>query len=672
MKVLSGCRSANLLQVIVISVACIAISGFKQARAEEKEEKREYRLEEVIVTATKTEKEVKDVPASVSVITSEEIGQKAATNLGDILRDEVGIEISGGPRALQAENPNIRGLDDERILLKIDETRYNFISGHKGRLFIDVDDIERVEVIRGPASALYGSDAIGGVIQVFTKEPKDKLEPDEKYGLDLKGQYDSVNTQYRESLQVFARPLDWVEYMAGFTRWDSKSFKTPTGGSVRNSSSFGNNATGKLIFHPTENSDLKFNTQFFKDNAKVPANAETTDSRANRLVARDTERQLFNTVYDYTSDGGIMPSLHTNIYWHLTEIFENALTGSLREDTRNFDTFGFEIRANNKFGIKGIVNSLIYGFEFYRDKIRSRRKTTTGISNISGVPDSRFQGIGTFLQNEIELSERWTLIPGLRFDLFKSTTTGQADKEDERVSPKIGATYKLTEAINLFGNIAWGFRAPRPGELFASGTHFPGNTFVPNPGLRPEKSINYEVGLKSNFGRLKFDSSVFLLEADDFIETTVTATTTRANNIGEARIYGLENSLEFDIGKGLSTFATYDFLKGDNLTDDTPLASIPPDTLVLGLRYVDPEDRFWAVFSGRIVDKQARVPSGTSDTAGYALWDIKTGLPIPGIKGAKLTFGIENIFDKAYREHLSSLSAPGRNIVVGLSETIKW
>ncbi len=666
MKFLSGCKSVNLFLVIVMSVVCIL--GIKEVRAEERGK---YRLEEVIVTATKTEKEVKDVPASVSVITSEEIGQKAATNLGDLLRDELGIEISGGPRALQAEGPNIRGLSGARVLLKIDGTRHNFIPGHKGRLFIDVEDIERVEVIRGPASALYGSDAIGGVIQVFTKEPKDKLKPGEKYGLDLKGQYDSVNTQYRGNMQVFSRPLDRVEFMAGFTYWDSRDFKTPTS-SIPYSSSFGNNVIGKVIFHPTENSDLKFNAQFFKDGAKVPANAETSVGRGNPLVDRDTERQLFNVVYDYKSDDGILPSLHTNIYWHLSEIFENALTGSLREDTRDFDTFGFEIRANNKFNFKGIGNSLTYGVESYEDKTVSRRRTTTGTTGIGGIPDSTVQGIGIFLQNELDLFEGLTLIPGLRYNFFKAATTGRPDEKDSRVSPKIGATYKLTEAINLFGNIGWGFRSPRPTELFATGTHFPGNTFVPNPDLRPEKSINYEVGLKSNFGRLRFDSSVFWLEADDFIETIVTRTTTRANNIGGARIYGLENSVEFDIGKGLSTFATYDYLIGDNLTANVPLASIPPDTLVLGLRYVDPEDRFWTVFSGRIVDEQRRVPSGTSATDGYAVWDIKTGLPIPGIKGAKLTFGVENIFDKSYREHLSVLSTPGRNIVVGLPKTIRW
>ena len=667
MKVLSGSRSVNLLQIIVMSVVCIL--GIKEAKAEEKGK---YRLEEVIVTATKAEKEAKDVPASVNIITSEEIEQKAATNLGDLLRDEVGIEISGGPRALQAEAPNIRGLSGARVLLKIDGTRYNFIPAHRGRLFIDVDDIERVEVIRGPASALYGSDAIGGVIQVFTKEPKHRLEPGEKYGLDLKGQYDSVNTQYRDSVRLFARPFDGVEYIVGFSRWDSKSFRTPAGDSICDSSSFGNNLSGKLIFHPTENSELKFNAQFFQDNARVPANAQTEVTAANRLVDRDTQRRLFNTVYDYTSEGGILPSLHANIYWHLSEIFENALTAPLREDTLNFDTFGFELRGNNRFDLKGIENSLTYGLEFYEDKSVSRRKTIIGIRPRDAIPDSKSQGTGIFLQNELELFERLTLIPGLRYDLYEATTTGQPDREDERLSPKIGAVYKLTEAINLFGNIASGFRAPRTTELFATGMHFPGNFFQPNPGLRPEKSINYEVGLKSDFGRLKFENSVFLLQADDFMETKVTATITRTDNIGEARIWGVENSLEFDVGKGFSTFATYDYLKGDNLVDNTPLASIPPDTLVLGLRYVEPEDRFWTAFSGRIVDKQHRVPRGTDTTGGYAVWDIKMGLSIPWVKGAKLTLGVENIFNKSYREHLSALRAPGRNIIVGLSETIKW
>lgn len=661
-------RSAKGLAILMV----LNTVGFSEDVKTGEESKKKYKLEEVIVTATKTEKEVKDVPASVSVVTLEEIEEEAPASLGDLLRDEVGIEISGGPRSLQAESPNIRGLSGSRVLLKIDEARYDFLSGHKGRLFIDVDDVERVEIIRGPASSLYGSDAIGGVIQVFTKEPKDKLKPGEEFGIDLKGQYDSVNTEYRESTKVYGKPSDWFEYIAGFTHWDSKDIETATGGTIPDSSSSGNNASGKLIFHPSENSDLKFSAQFFEDNADVPANAQTSVTSSNRLVDRETERQLLNASYDLVSEEGLMPSFHSNIYWHPAEIFENSLTGSSREDTREFDTLGFELRANNKFGIREIGNSLTYGIEIYQDETKSRRETSSGTSSISGEPDSKFQGTGLFLQYELLLTDRVTFIPGLRYDLYKATATDQPDEEESRLSPKIGTTYKLNDAINLFGNIAWGFRAPRPSELFATGQHFPVNTFQPNPDLKPEKSINYEAGLKSDFGRIKFENSIFLLKAEDFIETQVTATTTTANNIGKARIWGVENTLEYELGKGFSTFATYDYLIGDNETDDTPLATIPPDTFVLGLRYVDPKDRFWGVFSGRIVDRQDRVPSGTSVTGGYAVWDIKTGLPIPKVKGAKLTLGVENIFDKNYREHLSSLSAPGRNIVVGLSETIKW
>lgn len=119
------------------------------------------RLEEVTVTATKTKRDTLTTPGEVSVLTQEYFQQRQAQSLDDVLRYEPGVDSSGGPRTM-GEGPNIRGMSGDRVLTLLDGVRLNFQSGHTGRLFIDMEQLKRVEVIRGPGSALYGSQALGG------------------------------------------------------------------------------------------------------------------------------------------------------------------------------------------------------------------------------------------------------------------------------------------------------------------------------------------------------------------------------------------------------------------------------------------------------------------------------------------------------------------------------
>ena len=151
-------------------------------------------LEGVTATATKTARDPFDVDASVSIVDEERIEATQASNLADLLADLPNVDIAGGPRAI-GQRVVIRGLSDNRILFVIDGTRQNYDRAHDSRILIDPDLFKQVEVLRGPASALWGSGALGGVISFTTKDAADLLAPGQTFGARLKLGYQDVNAQ---------------------------------------------------------------------------------------------------------------------------------------------------------------------------------------------------------------------------------------------------------------------------------------------------------------------------------------------------------------------------------------------------------------------------------------------------------------------------------------------
>src|SRR3546814_4144610 len=176
------------------SVAALLAGGAVAQEAPDARETAEppvARMDAVTVTATRTERWMLDGPASVSVVTRDEMERRQARSLDDLLRDMPGVELDGGPR-ITAVQPSIRGMGGERVLIRIDGARQNFESGHRGRVFLDPEVLERVDVLRGPASTLYGSGAIGGVIDFTTRDASHFLEPGETCGARVGTGYQST------------------------------------------------------------------------------------------------------------------------------------------------------------------------------------------------------------------------------------------------------------------------------------------------------------------------------------------------------------------------------------------------------------------------------------------------------------------------------------------------
>lgn len=279
-------------------------------------------------------------------------------------------------------------------------------------------------------------------------------------------------------------------------------------------------------------------------------------------------------------------------------------------------------------------------------------------------------------------------LPGLRWDRWENDVKGQPDQSESRFSPKIGTVLKVLDFLFLEANYAEGCRTPNFGDLFISGTHFPGAVFVPNPALGPEKSRNIEAGFRIDRDRLVFDRDRFLFrnayfrnKLKDFIDFQVTFVPPRGPlqfkpvNVQDAVIEGYEAELEWEFAPGFSFSGNYSQARGTNSTDDQPLATIPPKKVVIGLSYFhDP----WDLTVGaraQLVDGQDRVPEGMSPTPGYAVYDLFlswTPRRVRWLDGMRFNFGLDNLTDKRYRRHLAVIPKAGINPKVSVSYTVGW
>ena len=626
-------------------------------------------LDAVTTTATRTRAVSGDVAVPVTVITREEIERRDARSVVDLLRDLPGVEGSGVPRTT-AMQPVIRGLGDERIVLRLDGARNNFNAGHRGRTFVDPDLLRQLEVLRGPGSTLYGSGALGGVVSLRTIEAADILQPDARFGGFIGTGWQSQGSGPRGTLALGAREGDFslLGAISGFT---NNNFTDGRGTTIPYTGDEAVSLLGKLGWNPG-NHRFELTAQRFRDDHQIPISANTATTTG--ITDRTTQQDSLSLRWSYADPS--MPLFEPQIVIYRTEvdITEQRLTGTRARDRTELTTHGIDAQNTSRFSLGAFGrHALTFGTEYYRDE-------QEGFSN--NLPRAQFPTasqsvLGFFVQDEISLGA-FTLTPGLRLDRFEQESpNGLNDRSVERASPRISLAWQVLPWMQPYVSYAEGFRSPSLTELYVGGQHFPGNNFVPNPNLRPEISRNKEAGVNLRFAdvlrdgdRLRLRLAAFRNDLEDFIEQTVLATTTVSGNVGRARISGFEAEAQYDAGTwwlGLGAAA----LKGDNLETNQPLASIPAHrvTLNAGYRFLDQG----VTLGGRLTAaaEQDRAPntSGVAQqTSGYGTLDLFASWTPPATPNVRIGLAIDNVFDHAYRRsNWNSDPAPafyetGRNI----------
>ena len=629
-------------------------------------------LDTVTSTATRTPQVAGDSAVSVSVITREEILQRQSRSPVELLQEIPGVEISGAPRTT-ALQPTIRGLGDERIVLRVDGVRNNFNAGHRGRTFIDPELLRQVDVLRGPSSSLYGSGALGGVISFRTLEPEDVIRGSNPVGALFSGGWQSQGSGARGLGVMAARAGDFSTLVAS-SGFRNGQFRDGEDRIIRFSGDSVSSLLGKLNWNPGFHR-FQLNASRFQDDHQIPiaANTATTTGVADRTTVQ--ESVSFRYGYANPALPWLEPSL--TLYNNHVQLDEARIASPFARDRTRLNTMGLEAQNTARFSLFGAErHTLVAGIEAYRDEQR-------GYQN--GVPRAQFPSanqdvLGLFIQDEIRLGA-WTLTPGIRFDRFQQERgTGAQSQDSSRASPRVTLAWQATDWMQPYLSYSEAFRAPSLTELYVGGQHFPGNFFVPNPNLRPETAKNLEAGMDLRFrdvlnenDRLRGRIAIFRNNISNFIEQTVRATTTTSANIGEARIEGIEAELQYDTPRWYARIGAA-ALRGTNEETDRPLASVPAHRLTLNGGYRFTEQG--VVLGSRLVltDAQDRLPDTTSYrvTAASAVWDLYATWQPEFAPGMRLDVGINNVLDATYRRsNWNSVPTPayaevGRNFRVAL------
>ena len=663
-------------QVATLAVA-IALPRFSGAQSVEALTNY-FALDEITLTATKSARPVDLTPESVSVIDRATMERRMVQDFDDIYKYQAGVSGSAGPRRI-GQRPNIRGLSGDRVLQTLDGARMNFDSGHKGQSFVEPDWLQRVEIIKSPASALYGSGGLGGVVNMRTIEGTDFLRDGQEFGFQQSAGFQGANKELTLTPKVFGRlgEGDKVDYLLSYNLRLSGSIDT--GGDnaqINNSSEELHSGLANFVYRPYEGTSLKFGTMQYSSAIGVPPNTSATGPT---LVDRETFQSFYNLEFAHQRDANRWLNLNGNLYYTDLNISETQNTDG-RVDDINFDTLGVNLR--NRTEILDPENrhtaGWTYGFEYFTDK---QNATRNGGGN-GFFPNAESSHVAGYTQVELKFAEGlFELIPGVRFDNVSQDGVGGFSSEHSSISPKIGGVIKLDRQLSLdegdhvalAANYTEGFRAPSFSELFASGIHFPGAIFVPSPTLRPETSQSWEVGPRVKIDRYRFKANYFETSAEDFIDYDVAfippfgPLTFTPNNVSNAKLRGVELEGGVELGN-FDLWSNFTSIRGDNLSAGTPLTSVTPDRLTLGLDYAE---KTYGLSPGIRVSynwKQSRVPGDVAQTPEYTVVDLLLSWK-PGeaekdfgwAKNLEVNFGIDNLLDRGYRQHLASLPEAGIN-----------
>ncbi len=594
-------------------------------------------LKEITVTAARSQQTLESVAASVSVIGSEELEADMAQNLNDVFEYTPGVSINNASRQ-GAQNINIRGMEGKRVKIIVDGVSqpgvfdggsYEFINS--SAVSVDVDMLKSVEVVKGTASSLHGSDAIGGIVAFETKGPQDFLKDGKDLGGQVKFSYSSKDKSFSEHAAV-AGKFGNIDAMVAYTRRDGNevnNFADPVEDnySVDGQDYSNNDLLVKVQSQLNDNHRLEFTGEVIHNQI----DSRIVHSTYKNFTGEDTNKQeTLALKHIWFTDQPFADTITSRLSWLSKE--ENGVTNRFipaspgrppfvpasndnqqkKDYFYNEDKLEFETQLD-----KSIDNHfLVYGLSLKSSDISNINTEYNSDSALDAVnvieytPEAKEYVYGLYVQDEISLmDERLIVTPGLRYDYSKTApgkTSNESFKEfsDSAVTARLGASYKLSTQGTVFGQISQGFRAPSFDELyytFDNPDH--GYENLPNPDLKSEKSVSYELGYRHNNAFSSSEISAFYSDYEDFIELdpnpeTIGRVTQNTNiNIGEATIKGIElsNTLDWhaiaNLPEGMTTRLVAAYTKGED-GEGTPLNSVNPWNAVAAINY-DAPSKTW-------------------------------------------------------------------------------
>lgn len=612
----------------------------------------------ITVTATRGEKQVDDVPQTVSVIDAATINDRLITDVKDLVRYEPGVAVRRAPARFTAAGAstgrdrdsgfNIRGLEGNRVLITVDGVRvtdgFSFGAQSVGRGdYVDLDLLKSVEILRGPASALYGSDGVAGAVSFITKDPEDFLRGETLVGGGARVGYDSSDDSWTKGLVIAGRQSA-LHAMVAYTRRDGHELENKgTNDSANadrttpNPQDISSNALlGRLVWSPGdanrirltyERFDSVVGTDVLSAIAKAPASGAPATTAVLGLRARDTTARDRGTIdYRYVGDG-IVSGVRAAVYYQKSGTVQTGWedrVGTDRTRINRFDNevYGGTLQLDSRVATGPVTHVFAYGADYSRTRqtgVRDGSVPPAGETYPTrAFPTTDYELVGVFAQDEITIADGLlTLFPAIRYDHYTLapredplfTTFTPRRQSGSRVTPRIGAVARVTDGVRLFANYGEGFKPPEPNQVNNGFANLVANyRSVPNPDLKPETSKSIEGGVRLTGAHWSLSGTAFSSRFRNFIDQVqVSGAFTAADpavyqyiNRGRVTIEGLEAKGEARLPIGLGLRAAASYAKGKMRTDGVagrlPLDSVEPVKLVAGLFYQPDDGPFRAEF----------------------------------------------------------------------------
>lgn len=611
MKNIKKFKQIRIAVLSLMAVVALSLTG----HAEE-----QVQVGEVVVTASRTEQEVKDTPAAVEIITREDIEAMGAQTLLEALRMSTGITITP---AMVGAGVSIRGMENRHVLILVDGQRLTSEGASSTANVYEWDrinlaNVERIEIIRSDASSLYGSDALGGVINVITKKPgKNEFTlsySPARYSDDTDNGTDNFSLRY-DSEKI--GPFAW-SVTAG--RDHSDPLQEPDSSETNY---FGTrkylNINGIYDLNETMQLDLK--ADFLDEEMEQQSSATSTAYYDNSRSTYSLGLRGAHAYGDY---------LLRTYYGEQDKEADsyNSSTGTYTSGTNisNRKTWTLEGWNSNRIGAKQLLTT---GFEF-------RTETYEGTRVSDGKASNDYYAV--YAQDEYTVSDKLLIIPSLRYD--------DSEKFASNISPKLGTTYKINENYRLKATVGQGFKAPSLDDMYMYMSHY-GYTVIGNPDLDPEKSTNYEIGIEGELGKSFGKLTYFVNDIKDLINTVNTGGYTYTyENVEEAEINGIELEIGRQIAAKLVAKMSYTYLDATDVENDTRLSGRAKHSGTVQLRYDNVKEKgiSTVLWNSWAHDYWYAPSSGDSYNKNYNTWNISVNKKWNQYLESYI--GVDNIFNE--------------------------
>ena len=663
-----------------------------------------YTLDAVVVTATRTENDVKNVPASTQIITSSDIKKSGATNLRDAITDFANItmtkKVRGGGHEII-----VRGMSTDKSLIMVNGHRVaneadgSGLGNANALDRINVDNIEKIEIVKGPSSALYGSEAMGGVINIITKSSK---EAEVRTGL-VNSSEDFTNWWHLDSGEIgkFSATLD-MRFNKIRRDGDDTDFLTDSFGTAQTYNFNANyhfndhNYLNFYVDHYTQNLKRDLYTHK-RDNIKLDfpegmrpmgqtsmtGEGSMEDALANyhykqqtyglswngKTARNDWQIQTYLSKFDWKSDirysgmqfkghvpAGLSPM--TGRMWNT--IFNGFMagdSGAYKNDVNVNSNKIFVIEGRNSTKIND-NHRITYGAEYIKNTVKGTNfgdDNQFGVTHIGSVSkngvtkeisEKEIDTYAAYLQDEINYG-KWFIVPAIRYDHHENFGS--------HTSPKLGLTYKANDTFRVKANYGKGFKAPTIQNLYCKLVTHMGQagiiTVNPNANLRPETSNSWDVGVEKEWGKISTSLVYFDTKLENMITTEkIIDKTYRCVNVGNVRVKGIEHTLGYELNPMWKFKVNSTWLDAVNKDKNQPLPQRSRLSQIYSLSFDDGKDIGWsAVLWDELnykyvtpVTVNGNMVAGPKKT--YNLLNFTLTRKIN--KDTKIYGSVQNIFDK--------------------------